>query len=37
MPNEHYVLSIDQSTNVTKVMLFDEKGALFAKVERPHR
>ena len=32
-----YVLSIDQSTQGTKALLFDEKGALLCRADRPHR
>ena len=32
-----YVLGIDQSTQGTKAILFDEKGALLARADRPHR
>ena len=32
-----YALGIDQSTQGTKLLLFDENGAVAAKEERPHR
>ena len=32
-----YILSIDQSTQGTKVLLFDERGALICRADRPHR
>ena len=32
-----YILSIDQSTQGTKALLFDEKGALICRADRPHR
>ncbi|MBR2810709.1 MAG: glycerol kinase GlpK, partial [Solobacterium sp.] len=32
-----YILSIDQSTQATKAMLFDENGRLKARSDRPHR
>lgn len=31
------ILSVDQSTQGTKALLFDERGALIARVDRPHR
>ena len=34
---ERYVLSIDQSTQGTKAMLFDAKGAMVARASLPHR
>ena len=32
-----YILAIDQSTQGTKALLFDEKGALLCRADRPHR
>ncbi len=32
-----YIIGIDQSTQGTKVMLFDEKGAILARRDTPHR
>lgn len=32
-----YVLSVDQSTQGTKGMLFDERGALACRADRAHR
>ena len=32
-----YILSIDQSTQGTKALLFDEKGRLFCRADLPHR
>ena len=32
-----YILAIDQSTQGTKALLFDEKGALKCRADRPHR
>ncbi len=34
---EKYVLSVDQSTQGTKALLFDERGALLCRADRPHR
>lgn len=34
---ERYILSIDQSTQGTKAMLFDVAGQLTARADRPHR
>ncbi len=34
---ERYILSIDQSTQGTKAMLFDAAGQLTARTDRPHR
>lgn len=34
---ERYILSIDQSTQGTKAMLFDAAGQLAARADRPHR
>ena len=34
---ERYVLSIDQSTQGTKAMLFDGKGAMVSRASLPHR
>ncbi|MBQ4580147.1 MAG: glycerol kinase GlpK [Clostridia bacterium] len=32
-----YILSVDQSTQGTKAMLFDEQAVLIARADRPHR
>ena len=32
-----YILAIDQSTQSTKGMLFDEKGHLIARADCPHQ
>ena len=32
-----YIIGIDQSTQGTKVMLFDRDGAILLRVDRPHR
>ena len=32
-----YVLGIDQSTQGTKALLFDEEGALLCRTDLPHR
>ena len=32
-----YILAVDQSTQGTKGLLFDEKGSLVARADRPHR
>lgn len=32
-----YILSIDQSTSGTKAMLFDEKGAMAGRCDKPHK
>lgn len=32
-----YIIGIDQSTQGTKVMLFDGKGAMVLRVDAPHR
>lgn len=32
-----YILSIDQSTQGTKALLFDERGALVCRADKPHR
>ncbi|HIQ99865.1 MAG TPA: glycerol kinase GlpK [Candidatus Scybalocola faecavium] len=32
-----YIIGIDQSTQGTKVMLFDEKGRILARKDKPHR
>ena len=32
-----YVLAVDQSTQGTKGLLFDEKGALIRRMDRRHR
>lgn len=32
-----YILSVDQSTQGTKALLFDDKGALLCRTDKPHR
>ena len=32
-----YVLSVDQSTQGTKAMIFDETGRMLARADLPHR
>ena len=32
-----YVIGIDQSTQGTKVLLFDEQGKIIGRTDRPHR
>ena len=32
-----YILSVDQSTQGTKALLFDENGALLCRTDKPHR
>lgn len=32
-----YILSIDQSTQGTKALLFDETGEMVARADHPHR
>ncbi len=32
-----YILSVDQSTQGTKALLFDDKGSLLCRTDRPHR
>ncbi|MBR0279407.1 MAG: glycerol kinase, partial [Synergistaceae bacterium] len=32
-----YILSIDQSTQGTKALLFDDKGCLLCRTDKPHR
>ncbi|MBQ3458456.1 MAG: glycerol kinase GlpK, partial [Synergistaceae bacterium] len=32
-----YILSIDQSTQGTKALLFDDKGSLLCRTDKPHR
>ena len=32
-----YILAVDQSTQGTKGLLFDERGGLVARADRPHR
>ena len=32
-----YIVSVDQSTQGTKALLFDDRGALLARADRPHR
>ena len=34
---EQFILSIDQSTQGTKAMLFNAAGRLTARADRPHR
>ena len=34
---KEYVLGIDQSTQGTKALLFDEEGRLLARTDLPHR
>ena len=34
---DRYILSIDQSTQGTKALLFDERGILLCRADRPHR
>lgn len=34
---EQFILSVDQSTQGTKAMLFDAAGRLTARADRPHR
>lgn len=34
---EQYLLSIDQSTQGTKALIFDEQGALFYRCDKPHK
>ena len=34
---ENYILGIDQSTQGTKALLFDEKGSLISRADLPHR
>jgi len=36
MNDERYILSIDQSTSASKVMLFDRKANLIHRVSKPH-
>ena len=31
-----YIIGIDQSTQGTKVMLFDEQGRMTLRVDKPH-
>ena len=37
MSTRSYILGIDQSTQGTKAILFDETGILIARADRPHR
>ena len=37
MARRKYVLSVDQSTQGTKALLFSEEGALLCRADRPHR
>ena len=32
-----YILAVDQSTQGTKGLIFDRKGRLLARADRPHR
>ena len=32
-----YILAVDQSTQGTKGLLFDENGVLVSRADRPHR
>ena len=34
---ENYILGIDQSTQGTKALLFDDKGNLISRTDLPHR
>ncbi len=34
---EKYIISIDQSTQGTKALLFDESGSLIKRGDKPHR
>ena len=34
---EQFILSVDQSTQGTKAMLFDAAGRLTARADRPHQ
>ena len=31
-----YILSVDQSTQGTKALIFDQKGAILARADVPH-
>ena len=33
---EKYIISIDQSTQGTKALLFDEGGSLIKRTDKPH-
>lgn len=33
---ERYIISIDQSTQGTKALLFDESGSLIRRTDKPH-
>lgn len=37
MNKEQYILSIDQSTSASKVMLFDSKANLIHRISKPHK
>ena len=37
MADKKYILSIDQSTQGTKMLLFDQNGTAVTRVDRPHR
>ena len=37
MADKKYILSIDQSTQGTKMRLFDQNGTAVTRVDRPHR
>ena len=32
-----YIISIDQSTQGTKALLFDETGSIMRRTDRPHK
>ena len=34
---EKYIISIDQSTQGTKALLFDESGSLIKRADKPHK
>ena len=34
---ERYIISIDQSTQGTKALLFDQSGSLMKRTDKPHR
>ena len=34
---EKYIIGIDQSTQGTKALLFDDKGDLIARADLPHK
>ncbi len=35
--SERYIISVDQSTQGTKALLFDEGGSLIKRTDKPHR